>query len=251
MDIEFETDLNSAVDQFKHIISSIQMKYINEIKTFQQQVQELQTRNEIIQKQLNESEIKYQQLQTKFELLSQDADQLRSQNSQLQASLSNQDQELNHYQSILQSLKVVLNGSEPILNPSIPIFQSPKSNSIYPQYPSQNISPIPNQTSPSSASRIKKSPPNVHSFSTPQSMNSPSSNGSNQTFRSPQSKSSQFIYAAKDELPESQFEQMIAEINMYNRKQQTRDQTISNVKSILLPSHEGLWNMFLPMISGI
>jgi hypothetical protein len=68
--------------------------------------------------------------------------------------------------------------------------------------------------------------------------------------RPPASQGSLFIRAAKEELTYSDFNQMVAEINRYNKHQQTREDTIANVQQLMGSAHRSLFEQFLPMIGG-
>ena len=58
----------------------------------------------------------------------------------------------------------------------------------------------------------------------------------------------QLIRIAKQELTATQFNEMIQLINMYNKGQQTKEETRKNIQRIMLPSHRSLYDLFLMAI---
>ena len=277
MDFNISTDIDSAVNSFKQLLIQMQAKYILEAREWQEKAQDFQNQLELTKDKLNEALSKCQEYQSKYEAVMKENEELKKKNSMLATSMSNQGQEIHKYQTIVQSLRSVLDTESasqtttPHLNNNIfntstnlkNTFYNSNNNDSYNNnlqisdndIPSPIMSPI-TKTSPSSqnykgSKNTNYSHPKYQNSSQFSQLSPSQSHFTTPTGRVNQSKSTQFIYAAKDELQQTQFEQMIGEINSYNHKEQTKEQVIANVQRILLPDHQGLWNMFLSMISGI
>jgi hypothetical protein len=160
---------------------------------------------------------------------------LRTINASLTQSLQEKEQSIAKYVSLNQSLRGLLGdqpeepvrGSVPAPRFDLPEYPTPSPKAVY-----------------GADTRFKTAPVRVSGVSEAVKPTPP------RTDRPQASQGSLFIRAAKEELTYTEFNQMISEINRYNKQQQTREETIANVRQLLCPNHRTLFEQFLPMIGG-
>lgn len=234
--------MDTALEQLQIAAAQMKQQHSMEAKMWQKTAQELQTVVNSLQIQLQESEKANAQLRLSVEEKSAEIEKLQAMNMTLTKTLQQKEQAIAGFVSFNQSLKGLIEKQESPMSvaPVTPVVRAAPSFE-YENYETPISKPL---YSPS----VQTAMP-VRSQSKPRAVQTPT-----QPIESPKptaSKSSLFIKAAKQELTYSDFNQMINEINMYNRHHQTREDTIENVKKLLCPSHRGLFDQFLPMISGI
>lgn len=218
-----ETNANEALDiavnQLQIAVDGIKQQRVRESKMWQKRAQELQNQINSLNSQIQEyASINAQLNQEKYELESE-IEKLRSLNQNLTKQLTEKEHELSRFASINQSIKSLLdaNGAPQIGYPNLDHnnYNDDLKCTVLktPVMPSYNN---------------KKNPP---------------------ASKKPPTRSSIFLKAAKEQLSYSAFNQLINEINLYNQKSQSREETINKVKSILVPTNTKLFDEFLPMIS--
>lgn len=235
--------MDTAIEQLQMAAAQMRQQHSMEAKMWQKTAQELQTVVNSLQIQLQESEKANAQLRLCVEEKSAEIEKLQAMNVTLTKTLQQKEQAIAGFVSFNQSLKGLIEKQEspmivpPQVTPVAPSFE-------YNNYETPTKPAIPSPAMPVSISKYRQPPVRTSAvLETPvQPVETPKPTAS---------KSSLFIKAAKQELTYSDFNQMINEINMYNRHHQTREDTIENVKKLLCPSHRGLFDQFLPMISGI
>jgi hypothetical protein len=160
-----------------------------------------------------------------------EVEKLKTMNVSLTQSLQEKEQTIAKYVTLSQSLRGLLNEpTEESVRLEIPAVKREFSEYQTPITKSALTRELKSKTPLINSEKVKvKSPP---------------------IDRPPASQGSLFIRAAKEELTYSDFNQMISEINRYNKHQQTREETITNVKQLLCPTHRSLFEQFLPMIGG-
>ena len=269
MQLDAEDELNVAVEQLQRAASMIKQQRSIEAKMWQKRIQELSEENDLLQNQLVELQNENRQIKANYQSQSAEIESLRALNASLTRTLQSKDQEIQRYINFNQNLKGLIDqntvDSVPI-SPSLPPSQQPTTRQVPPTSNTSfsSYSPISNpkyyMNSPSKPSAIPTanryiSP--MQDYNMPENSPSPSINhqiSSIQNQSTPTataSKSSIFIKAAKEELTYSDFNQMINEIKLYNKHNQTREETIKHVERLLCPTHRALFEQFLPMISGI
>ena len=245
MQIEAEDELTSAIDHIQRAAEQLKQQRSMEAKFWQKRIQELSEQNEMMQNQIADLQAENRQLKADLQSQSAEIESLRALQQSLTRTLQSKEQEITRYINFNQNLKGLIEQQPmdlPMQMPSSidhsylnsPSFDTPK----YGTTTSNNNSPTRNYQSPAYRSNVRT---NISPNPSAQSPNSTTS----------VSKSTQFIQAAKEELTYSDFNQMINEIKLYNRHNQTREKTIDNVRQLLCPAHRGLFDQFLPMISGI
>jgi hypothetical protein len=230
-----ENLLDAAVEQLKIAANQLKQQHSAEARMWQKKAQELQGYVDSLTGQIQGLEKANQQIRIALDEKSAEVERLASLNANLTRALQDKDQSIRRYVSLNQSLKGLLNETHEDPTISAPVYDYAEPTSI-------KREPTPVKREPRAPST--QAPP-FTGFTPPQPK--PAVNESPQPTAS---KSSLFIRAAKQELTYSDFNQMISEINQYNRKQQTREDTIANVQRLLCPSHRLLFDQFLPMISG-
>lgn len=224
--------MNAAIEQLKIAANQMKQQHSSEAKMWQNTAHELQATVDQLQIQIRELTKANAQMKATLDEQTSELEQLRSVNESLTRTLQQKEQTIANFVALNQSLKGLIEQQETESTTSTYMaYETPVSKPAYqPTYQGKpHIEPV--QMS------VRRAAP------TPTT-----------TIESPKpaaSRSSLFIRAAKQELTYSDFNQMITEINMYNRHQQTREDTIENVKKLLCPAHSGLFDQFLPMISGI
>lgn len=244
-----EDELTIAIEQLKKAAENTKQRYWLEAKEWQKRTEELQSTLSTLQMQLQDVESQNQRLRAEFAEKSSECDKLQAMNSNLQRTLSQKDAEIEKFVNLNRTLKSFFDQNDLPSAPPQPSYS--KYESTIPAQPTYTAPPQPApkpQQYDQYTSRMQSTPsPTSYLPSTTRTQQSPVSPPQQQPTAS---KSSLFIRAAKQELTYSDFNQMISEINMYNRHQQTREVTISNVKKLLCPAHRELFDQFLPMISG-
>jgi hypothetical protein len=220
--------LISAIEQIKTATTQLKQKHSLETKVWQKKSQELQTIVDSLQSELRVTQQANFEMKTSLNEANAELEKLRGMNSSLTRSLQEKDQALARYVSLNRSLRGLLDEppDEPIRTPLSTFTSAPVVSDSQRSYKRSTVS----------TERFK-----------------PRSQPTNEPQPSPSRGASQgsvFIKAAKEELSYSDFNQMIAEINLYNKHQQSREETIANVKRLLCPTHRGLFEQFLPMIGG-
>ncbi|KAH0788164.1 hypothetical protein GPJ56_007995 [Histomonas meleagridis] len=226
MELGAEEELNSALIQLQKAVKSFKQQQSASSRMWQNRVTELEALNQDLQERIKQLEKQNTQLQIAYEDANAEAVRLRTINSSISRTLQQKDQEISRFISLNQSLKGLLDQQDAISS-SQP-EPEPQYESFIKLEPKQSIS--------------------KQSFSTPHSPSTKRTKPS-QTPTTGTSKSSLFIKTAKQELTYSDFNQMISEINLYNRHQQSREDTIKNVQNLLCPEHQELFELFLPIIS--
>lgn len=277
--ISSEEKLNSALQEVQQAAMQIKQEYLAEISMLHRTLQALENENKDLRIQLQKSAELQTQMSNNLTESKIEIDKLKSVNNTLSKALQEKDAELSKFLSLNQSLKNLLDqtGDQTSLNLSSHIPQS-NTNASQNQYMN---SFSPNQISSNDTTQFVTTQntlnSKVHNFS---SINSgPTSHSSfeartpvipsqyviSNTYQSPYFKSSTtptigertksktqlFIQNARKELTATEFNEMISLINMYNKHQQTKDETLSNIQRILLPSHHNLYDQFVPMLTGI
>ena len=224
--------MNAAIEQLKIAANQMKQQHSSEAKMWQNTAHELQSTVDQLQIQIRELTKANAQMKATLDEQTSELEQLRSVNESLTRTLQQKEQTIANFVALNQSLKGLIEQQETESTTSTYMaYETPVSKPAYQSayQPKPHIEPV--QMS------VRRTTPTA-----------------NTTIESPKpaaSRSSLFIRAAKQELTYSDFNQMITEINMYNRHQQTREDTIENVKKLLCPAHSGLFDQFLPMISGI
>jgi uncharacterized protein YhaN len=217
--------LAPAVEQIEVAASQLKQKHAMEAKMWHRKAQELQADVKSLQSQLHEAQKENAELRLALDEKTNEIERFRTMNSSLTRSLQEKEQEIAKYVSLSQSLKGLLDGQ-----PEAPPMPTSES--------SQYETPVRKRATERTKFQSFRAP---STDERPPSL-SPSTRATSQ--------GSIFIKAAKSELTFSDFNQMISEINMYNKHQQTREETIANVKRLLCPAHRALFEQFLPMIGG-
>jgi hypothetical protein len=221
-----EALLASALEQVQIAASQIKQKHAMEAKIWQNKAQELQGTIDSLQAQLRDLQKANAQIRASLDEKTAEAEKLRVINASLTQSLQEKEQSIAKYVTLNQSLRGLLG-----------------------EHPDEPVRPA--------LSRLDFS-----AYQTPVGIHEPNHGAVPQRAaveqrkpRSPverpqASQGSLFIRAAKEELTYTDFNQMIAEINRYNKHQQTREETMAHVQSLLCPAHRNLFEQFLPMIGG-
>jgi Rad3-related DNA helicase len=225
--------LASAIEQLQVAAKQMKQQHSMEAKMWQKKAQELQSVVESLQSQLRDAQKENTQLRLAFDETTKEAEHLRTMNDSLARSLQEKEQVIAKFVSLNQSLKGLLDDQPQTATRlqststfDVPQHEAPVSRLSFAKEDSRSRFQ-PHRTPPSQ-------PP-----LTPESQRA-----------KPASQGSMFIRAAKSELTYSDFNQMISEINMYNKHEQSREETIANVRKLLCPAHRTLFEQFLPMIGG-
>jgi hypothetical protein len=245
--------LDAALQQVQVAASQLKEQHSTEARMWQTRAQELESAYGRLQNQVHGLEKANQRLHIALDEKVSELENLQSMNANLTRALQEKEQAINRYTSLNQSLKGLLNHTQDDAptesrRNDYSARQHPITDQSGYDYPTRvplanDSARVPELRPQSAYSRqfTGAPPPRSPIRAEPELHESPPR---------PSSKSSMFIRAAKQELTYSDFNQMISEINQYNRKQQSREATIENVKRLLCPSHRGLFDQFLPMISG-
>ena len=217
--------LEYLIQQFQGTIDNLKLQRNSEVKMWQKKYQEMQNQISNVNQQLENTILENQKLKNEMSLIINDFEKIKSQNITLNSVLKEKEKEITNFYNLNQSLKQLLDQS------TTNVSKTSKINYEDFEYTNKEY--------------ISEYSPKNKNLKT----ESVTSNGIPQ--QGSHSKSSIFIKTAKEELTYTDFNQMIAEINKYNKKIQTRDETNSNVKSILYPSHKNLYNQFIDLLSGV
>jgi small-conductance mechanosensitive channel len=221
--------LGSAVEQLQSAVSQARQQDALEARMWQKEAQELQSMVESLEARLEEARKAHSQLQTSLGEKSAELNELMAVNANLTRACQQKDQSISKFMSLNQSLKGLLE-AEPVSSTSFePECEAPTAPTPPQTFHVQQSSPGFSEP-PSYSARNFQTP-------TPPVMSPPAS------------KSAGFIRTAKERLTYTTFNQMIAEINAYNRHSQTKETTIRNVRA-LLTGHTDLFEQFLGMIGG-
>ncbi|EAY07473.1 hypothetical protein TVAG_499600 [Trichomonas vaginalis G3] len=242
---EGDQHVQAAIQQLQQAFEYSKKQKSEELKTWQKRIEDLEQQLSYMQQNLQRSEEGKAKAEAELNNALAMNENLKAQNQALMQALQDKEEEINRFLSLNQSLKNIVDQIPYVKSDTtskqnfIPQFsQEPKTslqNSSPQKIEAKPQSYIPSQTqsqqvSTRNISPIAKSPPKS-------------------TTRTA-SKSSQFIKAAKEELSPADFNHMISEINLYNKRNQTREETIANVKRLLGAAHSNLFDQFLPMVSG-
>jgi hypothetical protein len=211
-----------AIEQLQSAAGQIKQKYLTEATLWQKKAEELQAYVDSLESQLRAAQQANLQIKASLADVTAEIENLRTVNETLTRSLREKEDAVNRYQSLNRSLKGLLDDT-----PDAP--------------PLANLTP---KRSPRSPPSLEGSPGRTDS---PGRMDSPGRTDSLGRTASP---GSLFMKAAKEELTYSDFNQMISEINRYNRHEQSREDVIANVKKFLCPAHRGLFEQLLPIIGN-
>ena len=261
---------NDGDFQLQTAIQHLQQVFEESKKQRNEQIKIWQDRVENLEQQLAMAHSSMQQLETDKAKVEADLnnyiaqnESLKSQNQALIQALQEKDEQLNRFVALNQNLKNLIDQTTytpietklPISQFNADTFSAKPLSTTTSNYTStmktvqqsQNIMVQQSQQSkyaqPDQISPIAKTSAALASNRAVPSNNPPPT-------RRTASKSSLFIKAAKEELSPSDFDHMISEINMYNKKSQSREETIANVKRLLGSAHRALFDQFLPMVSG-
>ncbi|KAH0793755.1 hypothetical protein GPJ56_002307 [Histomonas meleagridis] len=230
MNLNPEDELNLGIEQIKRAVKSLKQQNSTEQRLYHQQISELNRVNQENQARIEQLENENMQLRAAYNDAIAEAERLKSINASLARSLQQKEQEISRFVSLSQSLKGLLDQHDTSASTSSEIFSTDNNISFQStSKPTLDIKPPKKQIrqySPLPTQKIGNTSPTA-------------------------SRSSMFIKSAKNELTYSEFNQMMQEINSYNKNQQTRDKTIENVRNLLSPEHNDLFSQFLLMISGI
>jgi len=226
---------NDPIEQMEYSFQQMNLAFenlkaqkLNESRIWQKRSQDLQTQVDSLRNQLQEALSSNDKMRNELNEAISECEAVKSQNSMLSRTLMEKEREISNFLALNQSLKQLLE------QPTNRTYTSPsiQKEEIRVNAPSLNeVSPPTKQSKLHSVSNTSQQ--------SAQSTTAPSL-----------SKSSQFIRTAKEELTYSDFNQMISEINKFNRRTQTREETFANVKAILLPSHKALHDQFISVLSG-
>ena len=260
---------NDGDYQVQAAIQHLQQVFEESKKQRNDQIKILQDRVENLEQQLAMAHNSMQQLETDKAKVEADLnnciaqnESLKSQNQALIQALQEKDEQLNRFVALNQNLKNLIDQTQytPI-ETKIPISQynTDAFSSATKQHTTNTTTAISNFSSALKTTQQTQNRYNQQEIS-PIAKTSTTLTGTRPiqqtttttttTTRRTASKSSLFIKAAKEELSPNDFNHMISEINMYNKKSQSREETIANVKRLLGSAHRALFEQFLPMVSG-
>ena len=226
--------MNAAIEQLKIAASQLKQQHSAEAKMWQNTAHELQATVDQLQIQWREVTKANAQMKATLDEQTSEIEQLKSVNESLTRTLQQKEQTIANFVALHQSLKGLIDQQESESTASTYMaYETPVSKPVYQQPYQPKVQPQPEAIQMPMRRAVTPA-------ATPAESPKPAA-----------SRSSLFIRAAKKELTYSDFNQMITEINMYNRHQQSREDTIENVRKLLCPDHSGLFEQFLPMISGI
>ncbi|OHT14302.1 hypothetical protein TRFO_15325 [Tritrichomonas foetus] len=262
MQLDAEEELQASIDQVQRAAEQLKQQRSMEAKFWQKRIQELTESNDLLTNQVADLQAENRQLKADIQAQAAEIESLRALRTSLTRTLQSKEQEISRYISFNQNLKGLIDQQpleQPIYTSADASFTTQQNSNLH----NNNSFDTPKYTTTTTAAaRMYGSPPKVGAVSAAGYRTSPISNLSSNSNSKPTSptinttttsasKSSLFIQAAKEELTYSDFNQMINEIKLYNRHNQTREKTIENVRQLLCPAHRGLFDQFLPMISGI
>jgi hypothetical protein len=219
-----ESLLASALEQVQIAAAKIKQQHSTEAKIWQSQAQDLQATVDSLQAQLRDAQKSNAQVRASLDDKAAEVEKLRTINATLTQALHEKEQAIAKYVALNQSLRGLLGEYSEEPRPSRLNFSGYQSPA-----PKSPFGPEPKRAAPPPEPPKPRSPP---------------------AERPQGSQGSLFIRTAKEELTYSDFNQMIAEINQYNKHQQTREETIAHVQGLLCPAHRSLFEQFLPMIGG-
>lgn len=255
----FESDqqLQNGIELIKHAYESVRQQKLNDTQLWQKKAQELEVQNQNIQARAQHAEEQLEQTRQQLSDVLNENGQLRAQIESLKRSLQDKISELSKFHIFNQSLKTLMDQT-PAHSPLPTSLDIPSSYDSYANMTKQSVyAPRSYDSSAVAAEQppyydVKK-PIFSQRMGSPRSPTPANSSPSQQQARQTRSSAKSFIFikAAKDELGYGDFNQMISEINMYNKKTQTREETIANVKKLLCPAHKNLYDQFYQMISGL
>lgn len=238
---EGDQHIQTAIQQLQQAFDYARQQRSEEIKSWQKRVEEMEKQLSFMQQNLQKTEEAKMKAEAELANALSTNEGLKAQNQALMQALQDKEDEINRFYSLNQSLRNLIDQT-PYMKPDTarpapfnfaPIPDTTKS--------------IPQNTSPQKitqkAPQQQQHPPSIQTIS-------PISKQPVKSTTRTASKSSQFIKAAKEELSPAEFNHMISEINLYNKRNQTREETIANVKRLLGTAHSNLFDQFLPMVSG-
>jgi chromosome segregation ATPase len=235
--LEADEALLAAVEELQRTANQVRQQHLLESKTWRSAAQELQGTVDSLHVQLRDTQELNSQLQASLDAKTAELERAQQIIASLKATCQQKDQTIAKFVSLNQSLRGLLDQQQPEEAPKTMTYDThelevqPAKSAPY-NFTQQSKLAFSSDNSISSvqAEPVKPTPP-------------PSSQSG--------SKSSSFIRRAKEEMTYSDFNQMIAELNLYNKHNQTRDETISKVKRLLCPTHQHLYNDFLFMIGAL
>ena len=253
MQSDADFQMQNAIQHLQHIFEESKKQKNDQIKVWQDRVEALEQQLAMMQTNMQKLETEKVRIETDYNNATIQIESLKSQNQVLMQALQEKDEQLNKFVSLNQNLKDLIDQTSYIpTETKIPNFSfnpenfTSKPNSYNPPTKTNTTQTISSMVS----QQIPSKPYNREDYSTFQKTSTRQSTSA-PTARRTASKSSLFIKAAKEELSSSDFNHMISEINLYNKKSQSREETIANVKRLLGSAHRGLFEQFLPMVSGV
>lgn len=231
--------LNAALYELQSAVEEIRQQSTSDSFLWKKRAQELEAENQELKRKLQESLMAQSQIRSEIDNLRISNEQLQDMNNTLQKALQEKDKTIQKYVAISQSMKGLLdpviseNSSDSYYKPE-DVFPKPfkpqPQTDVYPRKQPQYYQPSPNPSSIKSMPTLSQTPRSV--------------------VQSPQSSNSVFLKAARQELSFSEFNEMINQISMYNKRDQTKEETLQNVRDLMLPKHQSLYDQFAPILNG-
>lgn len=227
--MEADDQLSQALEQVRAAATLLRQQQQAELNVWRKRVQDLQTENEALKSALAANQRQNDELRAAAIEADRRCNQLQLVNSNLNKAIQEKDEELSHYSSISQSLRALLD-KEPVRTQKETYSTIPETVYRSPQiYDAPTIHPQTPAPTPTSPVEVIRTPKRTHTGS----------------------RSGAFITTAKEQLPYQEYTKMLNEINKYNRKQQSREETIANVQKILQPAYGELQEQFMLMMGGM
>ena len=238
-----DIQLQAAIEQLQNAFEYSKKQRNDEVKIWQKKAEDLENQISFMEQKIQKIEDDKNKAESELGQVLAQNENLKAQNASLMQALQEKEEQINRFLNLNQSLKSLIEQTTyiPQETMKVPVTQYQTEQTTYTmkQAPNPIVAAAPKNAHAEPISPIQKP---VQRSTTVTSTTSS---------RRTASKSSLFIKAAKEELSPSDFSHMISEINMYNRKSQSREETIANVKRLFGAAHRGLFDQFLPMVSGV
>lgn len=224
-------EVQRVIEEIQKATSQLQKRTMEETSSWKEKVRILEDKVKSLQEALNDKESQNKQLRDENKQLQATIQSLETEQEKLLNELDDKNQTLTHYQDINLAVRAALEGRSPPGSPTSTQVSRYEPNS-------SRISPKKMDSKSPARKRVQV-----------QENSSKSDSQFSETSNESVSESTRFIQKASDELDPDTFSEMIEQIDKYNKKEQTRYQTVSAIQSLICPEHQSLFYEFRSLIA--
>ena len=245
MQNDSDYQVQAAIQHLQQVFDESKKQRNEQLKIWQDRVESLEQQLAMAQSNIQKLEADKAKVEADLNSAIVQNENLKSQNQALMQALQEKEEHLNRFVNLNQNLKNLID--QTTYTPTEMKLPQFTSDALTTKQSSYSVQTKATTTAINTTTQQSRQ----YTQQEPMSPIKPTPKPQPTSSRRTASKSSLFIKAAKEELSPSDFNHMISEINLYNKKSQSREETIANVKRLLGSAHRSLFDQFLPMVSGV